>query len=373
MSNRIVALLISGLILALCGISAFSQKPTPTPVVKIDDPGEVIKVNSRLVVVPTSVTDGNGNTVPGLTANDFKISEEGKNQTIESVAPGEKVPLEIALLFDISASTDAMFGYETETAASFLAGVMKPDDRASVFTIGEKPVLVQPRDTAAKAVAAIKTVQPTKGYTAFYDTVSAAADYLRKNAPEHSRRVIVVISDGEDTNSTYIAKAMQDGYRKLGNRINTMDSKAVYELTVQNNLNASLAERQRVVQLLQNVDSVFYSINPAGSSYQLNKISVFGQQNMDKFARDTGGTAFIPKFLSTDTKVSYDNATNTRLNQEMLDKIFRQLASELRSQYLVQYYSDAEFPNGKFVKLGVSVPTHPDAKVRARQGYYVKY
>ena len=197
MSKRIVSL---AFILVAFAASSYAQKPTPTPV-KIDDPNEVIKVNSRLVIVPTSVTDASGNAVTGLTANEFKINEEGRSQTIESVSPGEKVPLEIALLFDVSASTDAMFGYELETAASFLAGVMKPDDRASVFTIGETPVLVQPRGTADKAVAAIKGLQPTKKYTAFFDTVSAAAEYLRKNAPEHSRRVIVVISDGEDTNS----------------------------------------------------------------------------------------------------------------------------------------------------------------------------
>ncbi|HEY2846184.1 MAG TPA: VWA domain-containing protein, partial [Pyrinomonadaceae bacterium] len=292
--------------LVVCGLalSAISQKPTPTPVVKIDDPNDVIKVNSRLVIVPTSVTDPNGNTILGLTANDFKINEEGRTQTIESVSPGEKVPLEIALLFDVSASTDAMFGYELETAASFLAGVMKPEDRASVFSIGETPIMEQPRDTSDKAVAAIKGLQPTKGYTAFFDTVSAAADYLRKNAPEHSRRVVVVISDGEDTNSTHVAQAIQEGYRKMGKKLDTLDDKTRYQLTVQNNLDASLAERQRVLQLLQNGDTVFYSINPAGSSYQLNKISVFGQDNMDRFAQDTGGTAFIPKFRSTNTKLS---------------------------------------------------------------------
>ena len=301
MSKRFVSITL--LLVALAAVS-YTQKPTPTPVVKIDDPNEVIKVNSRLVIVPTSVTDASGNAVQGLTANDFKINEEGRPQTIDNVSPGEKVPLEIALLFDVSASTDAMFNYELETAASFLAGVMRPDDRASVFSIGENPVLVQPRDTTEKAVAAIKGLQPTKGYTAFFDTVSAAADYLRKNAPEHSRRVIVVISDGEDTNSVHIAQAIQDGYRKMGQKINTLDDKTRYQLTVQNNLDASLAERQRVLQLLQNVDTVFYSINPAGSSYQLNKISVFGQANMQKFAEDTGGTAFVPKFESTNTKLS---------------------------------------------------------------------
>jgi len=349
----------------------FSQTPTPTPA-KLDDPNDVIKVTSRLIIVPTSVTDAQGNAVQGLTTNDFRLLEEGKNQTIESVSPGEKVPLEIALLFDVSASTDSMFNYELDTAARFLAGVMRPEDRASVFTIGQKATLVQPRDTADKAVTAIKALQPTKGFTAFYDTVTAAADYLRQNAPERSRRVIVVISDGEDNNSTHVAKALQEGYRKLGDKINTMDSKTLYAATVQNNLDASLAERQRVLKLLQDADTVFYSVNPGGGSYQLNKISLFGQENMERFAIDTGGTAYAPKFQSVDNKVNYDNATNTRLNNEMLDRIFRQLGSELRSQYLVQYYSEPDYANGKFVKLDLTVPTHPGVKVRARQGYYVK-
>ena len=89
-------------------------------------------------------------------------------------------------------------------------------------------------------------------------------------------------------------------------------------------------------------------------------------------AEDTGGTAFVPKFRSMDAKLSYDKATNIRLNGELLDTIFRQLANELRSQYLVQYYSESEYPNGKYVKLDVTVPTRPGVKIRARQGYYAK-
>ncbi|HTH50826.1 MAG TPA: VWA domain-containing protein [Pyrinomonadaceae bacterium] len=356
------------LVLSLSVLTALGQKPTPTP--RIDDPNDIIKVSSRLIMVPASVTDASGNAVQGLMATDFKIAEDGRNQTIESVSPGEKVPLEIALLFDISASTDPMFDYELDTAARFLQGVMRPDDRASVFTIGETPVMVHGRDSVGAASAAIKTLQPTKGYTAFYDTVRMAADYLIRNAPEHSRRVILVISDGEDTYSSRVIKAIQDGYRKVD--VNKMDDKARYQLTVKNNLDASLAERQNVLRLLQNADTVFYSINPSGSSIPLNKMSQFGQENMKAFAEDTGGTAFVPKFRSRETKLSYDNATNTRLNGELLDQIFRQVGNELRSQYLVQYYSESEYPNGRYVKLDVAVPTRPGVKIRARQGYYAK-
>ncbi|MGH9820013.1 MAG: VWA domain-containing protein [Pyrinomonadaceae bacterium] len=349
---------------------AAAQTPTPTP--KIADEDQVVKVNSRLVVVPVSITDASGQPVAGLKLGDFKIAEEGKVQTLDSIGAADKVPLEIVLLFDVSASTDAMFKFEQETAAQFLKDVMRPEDRASVFTIGASPVLIQPRDTAERSAQAIVSIKPTKEFTAFYDSVGEAADYLRKNAPSGTRRVVVVISDGEDTNSSRIAKAIQDGYRKIGEKVNTLDSKALYELTVANRDAASLKERGRILQGLQNADTVFYSINPAGSSFQLNKISVYGQENMQQFADQTGGTAFLPKFQPIDTKDDLMNISNTKKNMATLELIFRQLANELRAQYLVQYYSESEFPLNKYVKLTVGLNNHTDLRVRARQGYFVK-
>ena len=195
---------------------------------------------------------------------------------------------------------------------------------------------------------------------------------MEKNAPSGTRRVVVVISDGEDTNSTRVAKAIQDGYRRAGDKVNTLDNKALYALTVTNRNEASMKERTRVLKALQDADTVFYSVNPAGSSYQLNQMSVFGQQNMEAFANDTGGTAFLPKFAPIDTKDDLMNAANLKKNNVVLEGIFKQLANELRAQYLIQYYSDSEYPQNKFVKLNIAVPTRSDAKVRARDGYFVK-
>jgi hypothetical protein len=92
---------------------------------------------------------------------------------------------------------------------------------------------------------------------------------------------------------------------------------------------------------------------------------------MAKFANETGGTAFLPRFVSTTMKDPLQNAGNARRNEETLDKIFKQLESELRAQYLVQYYSESEFPVNKFIKLDVSVQNAGGGKTRARQGYYV--
>ena len=359
-------------LLLLFSLAVFSQTPAPTATPKIAEDEGVIKVDSRLVVVPVSVTDTNGQPVQGLKVNDFRISEEGRQQKIDSVIPADAVPLEIALLFDVSASTDAMFKFEQDTAAKFLQDVLKPNDRATIFTVGASPVLVQPRDTAERSIAAIRGIQPTKEYTAFYDSVAAAAEYLQKNAPQSSRKVVVVISDGEDTNSTRIAAAIQNGYKKVGDKLNTLDNKTLYQLTEASRNEASMSERARISKELQDGDTVFYSINPGGSALNLNKISSFGQDNMQTFATQTGGTAFLPHFVPIDTKDTLQNDSNTRKNAALLDQIFNQLASELRAQYLVQYYPESEYPNGKYVKLAVGLANQAGRKVRAREGYYFK-
>lgn len=354
-------------ILAASFTNVVGQAPTPTPAVKDDD--QVIKISSRLVVVPVSVIDSNGNPVAGLKAETFRISEENKAQTIDNVATAESVPLEIALLFDVSASTDAMFKFQQETAAKFLQEVLRADDRAAVFTVGQKGVMVQGRETAERAIAAIKSISPTKEQTAFYDSVRIAANYLEKNTPDGRRKVILIISDGEDTNSDGVLKAIWAAERKIADNV---EGEKLREIRVRARDTAKVAEQVKVLKALQDADAVIYSINPGGSSIQLNKMAVFGQENMQKFADETGGTSFLPKFQQVETTDGNQNAINIRRNTEMLEKIFRQIAGELRAQYLVQFYSESEFPANKFVKLDVGLTAPGNMRVRARQGYYAK-
>lgn len=349
--------------------SALAQTPQTTPPV-VEDDGEIIKIDSRLVVVPVSVLDANGQPVIGLKEQDFRIAEDNKAQEISQVSDAEKVPLEIALLFDISASTDSMFKFEQETAAQFLKDVMRPDDRATIITVGAEEKIIQARGSAEQSAIAIKSIQPTKEQTAFYDSVGIAANYLQKNAPSGRRKVIVVISDGEDTNSVGIVKAIWNAERKIVD--GTLSNEQLRTLRVRSRDEAKINEQAKVLRSLQNADTVFYSINPAGSSYQLNKISTFGQSNLQKFADQTGGTAFLPKFQPIDLKDQMQNSSNTRRNQETLTKIFRQLANELQAQYLVQYYSAADFPANKYVKLDVGLTNPQKFRLRARQGYFVK-
>jgi Ca-activated chloride channel homolog len=346
---------------------AIAQTATPTPKPKDDD--EVIKVSSRLIVVPVSVTDASGQAVTGLTAQDFRLSEEGRAQTIESLGTADNVPLEIALLIDVSGSINPLFDFEIKAAAQFLETVMKADDRATIFLIGDKPISLLERENAAQATARLRTVVPSGKFTAFYDTVSLAARYLQKNAPVRSRRVIVALTDGEDNWSDLTREAEKATYKDID--VNKLTQEMRNRLAARTDT-AHLDAQSKILRDLQNADTVFYVINPAGDSYKLNKISKRAQLGMARFADDTGGTAFLPKFVSTNMKDPLQNPANVRRNEETLDRIFRQLASELRAQYLIQYYSESEFPLNKYVKLDVGLPSRGTARVRARQGYYVK-
>lgn len=295
-------------------------KPTPTPAPvapeAVDD-DEVINVVSKLVVVPVSVTDAKGEPVRGLVAADFRIDERGREQQVAELGDPGETPLDIALLVDVSGSVRTRFEFEREAAARFLRQVMKPADRASVFFIDAAPRLISRRNTAEEAARLMLDARLSADQTtAFYDTVVESARFLRAETPARRRRVVIALTDGFDTNS---------------------------ELT------RSIAATTREVQ---QAEAVFYAINPSGNSLWLNEPNKRSQAEMVALAEATGGTAFVPNVL------------------EDLDLVFRRIAAELRSQYLLQYYSNNEAAPGTYLPIKVATPKRPELRVRARQGYF---
>ena len=299
---------------SLCRAQQEQETKPPKPAVQDQD--EAIRLSSRLVLVPVSASDGLGRPVRSLTAEDFVIEEEGRRQAIASLGEPGKVPVEIALLFDVSGSVQGQFAFEQQAAVRFIKSVLKPADAVSVYSIGTTPKLIKTRTTSGdEATTGLMSIVPVKEPTAFFDTVAEAAIYLGKTAEPGSRRVLVVISDGEENYSTH------------------------------NKLNDALRE-------LQKNDCLFYSINPTGSSLSLNQISVKGQGYMEAMSSQTGGKAFVPARLGD------------------LEAVFTQIAEELQAQYLLSYYSTDERADGGFRKLRVSAPKRSELRLRARQGYY---
>ncbi|MBC7797800.1 MAG: VWA domain-containing protein [Pyrinomonadaceae bacterium] len=331
------------------------QQTPPSQTDSGEDDDEVLKVSSNLIVVPVSVTDDKGQSVMNLTTKDFRLAEDSRQQEISQISNADQVPLEIAVLVDVSGSLNTLFEFEKQAAARFLEKIMRPEDRAAIFLISENPKLIQQRDTVEKSAATIRAVEPAKKFTAFYDTVMEAARYLKQNAQPRSRRVVLVISDGEDNYSDITRNSEIAAYREVSKDLNTMNSKKLAQVLLLRTEKAHQQAQAAVLRDLQNADTVFYAINPTGDSYKLNRISTRAQNALKTLSDETGGTAFLPK----------NDGTN-------LEQIFQQIASELRAQYLLQYYSDANFQTGKYVKLDVNLANRANLKVRARQGYFAK-
>jgi len=331
----------------------WKAKPTPTPKPPEQEVLDVVRVTSNLVMVPVSVTDPQGNAVQGLTKADFRLIEEGKQQEITEIGDPQQVPLSIALLFDVSSSVSAkgFFASQQNAAATFLKLVMKPADRAAIFTITGEATLVQPLASAETSAAKMLTIPAatTPVPTAFYDTVITAAKYLEANAPSNYRRVIVVLSDGDDNFSSQIRDLSLAQYRAQ-----QKSDQATPATLLARSQQAHRQAVSQVQQAVQKADAIFYSVNPGGPSVTLNQISMRAETSMESIAETTGGTAFVPA------------------SDADLERVFRQVAAELRGQYLLQYYGNSEAPAGQFRRIQVTVPARADAKVRARQGYYPK-
>ena len=167
-----------------------------------------VEVAVDLVHVNFSATDRKGRMIPGLTAEDFTIEEDGKLQKVTLFARERDLPLTLALLIDVSPSVSTVFEEEKYTASAFLRSVLGPRDLALVIAFDRWVTLVQDfTEDVPSLTSAIESLSLLKGGTSLYDAVFLAAD--EKLARETGRKAIVLISDGEDTTSQFsLSKAM---------------------------------------------------------------------------------------------------------------------------------------------------------------------
>ena len=277
-------------------------------------PNNVIRINSNLVSVPVSVTDVTGQGITDLKIEDFRLMEDGKTAEISRLAESGQSNLNIALLFDVSGSLHNNFEFEQNAAIDFLKKIWKDGDAVTIISFDEKvEVLRKNSDNLQEAMWTLRQLRPTEKPTSFFDSVILATQLIDQYASEENRQAIIVITDGADNTSA-------------------------------GSLAAALSEMQRR-------NTVFYAINPSGASIRLNRINMKGQENLEELAKATGGDVFVS-----------DDAGD-------LEDIFSKIEIELRSQYLLHYYSLNSNMDGKFHKIVVSIPKRPVLNIRARPGF----
>lgn len=274
------------------------------------DPQALIRAEVALVNVVFTAVDRSGRPVRGLKADDFRISENREPQKIEYFSELDRtseVPLTIALLIDTSGSVKDKLEYEKDTAARFFREVLRPDrDLALIIQFDSEVNLVQ--DFTQNQEDLLRGLKRLKAgnSTSLYDAIYLAAEEKLKH--EVGRKVMVVISDGEDTSS------------KL--------------------------RKEAAIEAAQRSDALIYGIGVRSEAFGSN----FGV--LKKFAEETGGAFFSP-----------------RARPEEIQAAFRAIGEELQGQYSLAYYPTNKKKDGSFRAIDLRCRIS-GVRLRTRKGYY---
>jgi VWFA-related protein len=174
--------------------------------------GFSFKTGVELINVTATVIDSNGRFVSGLRREDFVLYEDGKPQVV-SQFDSERVPVSLGIALDTSGS---MHGDKITAARAalnrFLFDLLGPQDEVFLSRFDSQTDLVQPWTLDRQAVSrALGAVRPAGG-TALYDAVAEGVPITQ--AGSRRKKALVVISDGQDTNSRTEVRELQQMIRE---------------------------------------------------------------------------------------------------------------------------------------------------------------
>ena len=296
--------------------------PKPTPPVKAETDPDIITVNSALVPIPAAVIDSTGRAVTNLKLEDFQLAVDGKPAEINDIFRSES-PVRLAMLFDNSSSVNVAREFEKKAAVRFFKRVIRPDkDLAALFSVATGTRLEQPlTKNPDQIIQAIENFPIPEGATALLDGIIKAANYLKD---VEGRRVIVIVSDGDDTISD-----------------------ATFEETVR-----AVQKANCQIYIVKTTDfENFKRSGLRGGNANIRQLSA--ERRMQELAQQTGGEVYSP------------------IDEKELDKSFNQISAELSETYILNYYPEDAPNNKEFRNITLKIKGRDDLTVRTRKGYFV--
>jgi Ca-activated chloride channel homolog len=280
------------------------------------DPKERIVITN--VSLPVTVSDKNGRFEVNLKEADFQITEDKNLQTIISFSPQSNLPLDVAMLMDTSNSVKPKLKFEKDAAYSFLETVLQTRRDRALFATFDSQVelhqdLTNRLDLLTKAIDKIKAHGATRMYDAIY---SVCEEKMMSAATSGRRRVMVVITDGEDTESE---RTLQDA-----------------------------------IEIAQRSETTVYVISTKAGGFfgvQAGMVDRKEDKDLKKLAEETGGRAFFTAEVIE------------------LERSLTQITRELRNQYIIVYEPTNNNYDGKERQIEVKLPNHKGLKVRTKTGY----
>ena len=270
----------------------------------LNAPDFVEEVDVDLVELYTTVVDRGGRLVRELTADSFSVTEDSRPQQIVKFELVEDLPLSLGIAIDTSGSMYASLGVAQRTAVEFLESMITPRDRAFAVAFADRPEMLMTRTSDVGAINDRLNDLVADGNTSLHDAIVTSLYYYRGVS---GRRMLVLLSDGEDTSSSLAFDESLEYARRSGVAIYTI-----------------------------------------GLNIGRTDVSVRGKLN--KLAEETGGRSFFIKAA------------------EELRAVYAEIERELRSQYLLAYESDAATDRDTYREVEVEVKG--GYKARTIKGYY---
>jgi Ca-activated chloride channel family protein len=275
-------------------------------------PGEVMRIDVDLVLIPITVTDPMNRLVTGLEKEDFTVFENGVEQKMKSFS-NEDAPVSIGVIFDLSGSMSSKLIRARESILRFMK-TANPQDEFFVIGFNERPELIEDFtnsiETLQERLATVRSGKRTALLDAIYYGVQKMKD------ARHERKALLVVSDGGDNNSRYTEGEVRSQVRESDVQI--------YSIGIFDPEAATPEERS-------------------------------GPELLNELCEETGGRLFRVDDIA-----------------EMGD-IAEKISTELRNQYVVGYRPHDLQHDGKWRKVKVKlVPPAglPPLTVHARTGYY---
>ena len=303
----------------VCAASAWAQTAAPSPTPPVDDPGATKVFEVRL---PVTVSQKKS-LISGLTRGDFLVFEDGVQQEVTFFSD-EKTnpPVYVGVLMDTSPSAAGKITFSKEAARNFIYTVTRlRKDKAAFMTFDHEIQLRQDfTDKLDLLDRAVDKVKKPGSQTALYDAVWQFADEKLRNVP--GRRVIVIITDGDDT--------------------------------------FSRAELKDAIDIAQRTETTIFGISTKAGflgtvpGVEAGTIKDKGDKYLTQLCEDTGGEAFF---------------TGDMIE---LERAFKRISEELRSQYLITYKPADQNYDGRERKIQVKLADKEKAgkyKIRTKSSY----
>ena len=271
------------------------------------DDGEIIKVESSLVVLNATIINDNGKSVSGLIKSQFKLLEDGKEQDI-TFFETEKTPFAAVILLDTSGSMETRVSLARSAAINFLDG-LRVEDVAAIYNFDSKVSLVQEFSNSRDIAQNVFELK-ANGMTVLNDAIYKAAQELAKRTEK--RKAIIVLSDGADTKSKHSADKALKAALTANATLYTIDMSA---------MDSNARERMQSQGALKN------------------------------FAEKSGGL-----FVPTPGGVAMRQA-------------FKDIVEELSVQYTLGYQPSNTKTDGKWRAIEIKI-SRPNLLIRTRKGYH---